>query len=118
MSFLLQSRRIGAALAVLVLAAATSAGALANPKIAVDVNSGRVIEHEDAFQRWYPASLTKLMTIYVVFNRVRSGQMTMQTPVVMSVHAAKEPPSKMYFRPGERFPLDSALKYLMIKSAN
>ena len=100
------------------LAAATSAGALANPKIAVDVNSGRVIEHEDAFQRWYPASLTKLMTVYVVFNRVRSGQMTMQTPVVMSVHAAKEPPSKMYFRPGERFPLDSALKYLMIKSAN
>jgi len=118
MSLLLQSRRVGAALAVLVFAAVSSGGALANPKIAVDVSSGRVVEHEQAFQRWYPASLTKLMTIYVVFKAVKSGQLTMETPVTMSVHAAKEPPSKMYFKPGERFPLDSALKYLMIKSAN
>ena len=118
MSLLSQSRRLGTVLAVLVFAAAASGGALANPKIAVDVGTGRVIEHEQAFQRWYPASLTKLMTIYVAFKAVKSGQMTMQTPVAMSVHAAKEPPSKMYFKPGERFPLDSALKYLMVKSAN
>ncbi|MBU4528616.1 MAG: D-alanyl-D-alanine carboxypeptidase [Hoeflea sp.] len=91
---------------------------MANPRIAVDVNSGRVIEHEQAFQRWYPASLTKLMTAYVVFSAIRSGQMTTETPIAMSVHAAQEPPSKMYFKPGERFPLDSALKYLMVKSAN
>lgn len=118
MSFLSQSRRLGTVLAVLAFAAATSGGALANPKIAVDVASGRVIEHEQAFQRWYPASLTKLMTIYVVFKAVKSGQLTIQTPVAMSAHAAKEPPSKMYFKPGQQFPLDSALKYLMVKSAN
>jgi len=118
MSLLLQSRRVGAALAVLMFAVVSSGSALANPKIVVDVNSGRVVEHEQAFQRWYPASLTKLMTIYVVFKALKSGQLTMETPVTMSVHAAKEPPSKMYFKPGERFPLDSALKYLMIKSAN
>jgi D-alanyl-D-alanine carboxypeptidase len=118
MSFLSQSRRIGAAFAVLVFAAVTSGGAVANPKIAVDVSSGRVIEHEQAFQRWYPASLTKLMTIYIVFKALKSGQLTTDTPVTMSVNASKEPPSKMYFKPGERFPLDSALKYLMVKSAN
>jgi hypothetical protein len=58
------------------------------------------------------------MTIYVVFKAVRAGQLTMETPVTMSVTAAREPASKMYFKPGERFPLDSALKYLMVKSAN
>ena len=118
MSFSLSSRRAGAALTVLVTAFLSAGSALANPKIAVDVASGRVIEHEQAFQRWYPASLTKLMTIYVVFKAVRAGQLTMQTPVTMSVNAAKEPPSKMYFKPGERFSMDSALKYLMVKSAN
>ncbi|MCY0092516.1 D-alanyl-D-alanine carboxypeptidase [Hoeflea sp. J2-29] len=91
---------------------------MANPSIAVDVSSGRVIEHEQAFQRWYPASVTKIMTAYLVFTALKSGQMTMDTPVTMSVHAAKEPASKMYFKPGTRFPLDSALKYLLVKSAN
>lgn len=118
MSLMLQSRRMVAALAMTVCAAVSSTGANANPMIAVDVGSGRVVEHGQAFQRWYPASLTKLMTIYVVFKAVKSGQLTMETPVTMSVHAAKEPASKMYFKPGERFPLDSALKYLMVKSAN
>jgi D-alanyl-D-alanine carboxypeptidase len=118
MSLLSQSRRLVAVLAVLSVAVVSSGDALANPKIAVDVASGRVIEHEQAFQRWYPASLTKLMTIYVVFKAVRAGQLTMETPVTMSVTAAREPASKMYFKPGERFPLDSALKYLMVKSAN
>ena len=118
MSLKLQSRQMVAGAAIAVLATVFSGGASANPMIAVDVGSGRVIEHEQAFQRWYPASLTKLMTIYVVFKAVKSGQMSLQTPVTMSVHAAKEPPSKMYFKPGERFPLDSALKYLMVKSAN
>lgn len=112
-----QMRRIGVCL--IMLASVVSApAALATPSISVDVSSGRVIAHEDAFQRWYPASLTKIMTAYLAFSAVKSGQMSMDTPVTMSVHAAKEPPSKMYFKPGERFPLDSALKYLMVKSAN
>lgn len=118
MSLFLQSRRIGAGLAAMMLALLPPVAAQANPKIAVDVSSGRIVEHEQAFQRWYPASLTKVMTGYVVFKAITSGQLTLETPVTMSVHAAKEPPSKMYFKPGERFPLDSALKYLMVKSAN
>ncbi|MEQ8481245.1 MAG: D-alanyl-D-alanine carboxypeptidase family protein [Hoeflea sp.] len=100
------------------LAAGYAPAATAAPSISVDVGSGRVIAHEDAFQRWYPASLTKIMTAYLAFQAIRSGQMSLQTPITMSVHAAREPASKMYFKPGERFTLDSALKYLMVKSAN
>lgn len=118
MNFFLRMRPIGALMGMAMLAGLYAPAATANPSISVDVGSGRVIAHEDAFQRWYPASLTKIMTAYLAFQAVKSGQMSLQTPVTMSVHAAKEPASKMYFKPGERFPLDSALKYLMVKSAN
>lgn len=118
MNFFLRMRPIGALMGMAMLAGLYAPAATADPSISVDVGSGRVIAHEDAFQRWYPASLTKIMTAYLAFQAVKSGQMSLQTPVTMSVHAAKEPASKMYFKPGERFPLDSALKYLMVKSAN
>lgn len=111
-------RRFAVALAASLLVAATPFTAQAGPTIAVDLASGRVIEHEQAFQRWYPASLTKLMTTYVTFRALKAGRMTLETPVVMTELAAKQPASKMYFKPGTRFPLDSALKYLMVKSAN
>jgi len=90
----------------------------AAPSISVDVYSGRIISHQEAFQRWYPASLTKLMTIYVTFRALREGRISLDTDITMSTEAASQPASKMYFKPGQRFPLDSALKYLMVKSAN
>ncbi len=90
----------------------------AGPTIVVDVKSGRVLEHKDAFQRWYPASLTKLMTAYVVFRQVEAGRLSMQSPVTISANAAKAPPSKMYFKAGSQLTLDHALKIIMVKSAN
>ncbi|MGH9916639.1 MAG: D-alanyl-D-alanine carboxypeptidase family protein, partial [Pyrinomonadaceae bacterium] len=47
--------------------AGLSTAALAGPNITVDVGTGEILSQEDAFQRWYPASLTKLMTAYVAF---------------------------------------------------
>ena len=105
------------ALAAAPLAVASEAQA-SGPRIAVDVASGRVIEHQDAFQRWYPASLTKLMTAYVAFRAIEAGQLSLDTPITMTEEAAKQPASKMYFTAGVRFTLDSALKYLIVKSAN
>ncbi len=84
----------------------------------VDVNTLKVLDHRDAFQKWYPASLTKLMTAYTVFRAIKAGEVTLESPVVMSKRAAAEPPSKMYFKPGQAMTLDSALKIIMIKSAN
>ncbi|CCM77545.1 D-alanyl-D-alanine carboxypeptidase family protein [Rhizobium mesoamericanum] len=100
------------------IALSASAQAYANPHILVDVQSGRVLEHEEAFRKWYPASLTKLMTVYTVFDAVRAGQISLDTPIVMSKRAAAQPPAKMYFKPGQKLTLDSALKILMVKSAN
>ncbi|KPF44951.1 penicillin-binding protein [Rhizobium sp. AAP43] len=92
--------------------------AAANPMMVVDVQSGRVIAHQEAFRKWYPASLTKLMTAYTTFRAMRAGQLSPDSVVVMSKHAADQPASKMYFKPGSKLTLDSALKLLIVKSAN
>lgn len=90
----------------------------ANPRLVVDVNSLKVLEQQEIFQKWYPASLTKLLTAYTTFRALKSGQLTLETPVVMTKNAAAEPPSKMFYKPGQALTLDSALKMLLIKSAN
>lgn len=113
-------RKVFNVAAALSLAAsiALPADALANPKIVVDVATGRVLYHQEAFQRWYPASLTKLMTAYLAFKALKSGRVTLDTPVVMSKLAAAQKPSKMYFKPGARMTMDTALKIMLVKSAN
>lgn len=92
--------------------------AQANPKMVIDVRTGKVISHQDAFRKWYPASLTKLMTAYLAFSAMKTGRLSPDTQVVMSKKAADQPASKMYFKPGSKLTLDSALKLLLIKSAN
>ena len=84
----------------------------------VDMTTGKVLSQEDAFAPWYPASLTKLMTAYVVFRAVKAGEITMLSPVRVSERAAKEPPSKMGYKPGSVLTVDNAIKILMVKSAN
>lgn len=106
------------AIAFLAGAFLAAKGAEAGPRMLVDVNTLKVIDHEDAFQRWYPASLTKLMTAYTVFRAIKAGEIRLDSPVVMSKNAAAEPPSKMYFKPGQTMTLDSALKIILVKSAN
>ncbi|MBB4185917.1 D-alanyl-D-alanine carboxypeptidase family protein [Sinorhizobium terangae] len=92
--------------------------ASANPRLVVDINSLKVYEHQDIFKRWYPASLTKLMTAYTTFRAIKTGQLTLESPVVMTKNAASEPPSKMFYKPGQAMTLDSALKMMLVKSAN
>jgi D-alanyl-D-alanine carboxypeptidase len=58
------------------------------------------------------------MTIYVTFQAIRAGQVSLKSTVLYSANAAKEPPSKMGFRPGTTLALDDALKMMMVKSAN
>jgi len=98
--------------------AGLAAPAAAGPAILVDLGNGKVLEHEDAFAPWYPASLTKLMTVFVAFRAVKAGEVTMQSPVRISERAAKEPPSKMGYKPGSVLTIDNAIKILMVKSAN
>ena len=97
------SASLAAALSVLLILA--GAAFAAEPNIVVDVKTGKVLEHKDAFQRWYPASLTKLMTAYVVFRQVEAGKIALDDKITVSA-AAKAPPSKMHFKPGSQLTLD------------
>jgi D-alanyl-D-alanine carboxypeptidase len=105
-------------MATLGLAALATASAGAGPSLLFDAKTGQVIESENPFARWYPASLTKLMTTYVAFRAVEAGEVTLQSPVRVSRNAANEPPSKMGYPVGTILTLDNALKIIMVKSAN
>ncbi|NIX75225.1 D-alanyl-D-alanine carboxypeptidase family protein [Microvirga terricola] len=101
------------------LAALMSGSALAgSPALVVDVETGRVLHAERATDPWFPASITKLMTTYVALQKVRAGQLKMDSLLTVSEDAAALPPSKMGFKPGTQIRLDNALKILMVKSAN
>lgn len=91
---------------------------LAGANITVDAGTGEILSQEDPFQRWYPASTTKLMTAYVAFRMLESGQVTLDTPIRITALAAKQPPSKMGYKVGSELTLDNALKIMMVKSAN
>jgi D-alanyl-D-alanine carboxypeptidase len=97
---------------------ATNATAPLGPYILADAETGEVFEHSDALRPWYPASTTKLMTVYVAFRAIRAGEATMETPVIVSARAAAEPPSKMGFQPGTVLTLQNAIRIMMVKSAN
>ncbi|PBB19302.1 D-alanyl-D-alanine carboxypeptidase family protein [Mesorhizobium sp. WSM4313] len=92
--------------------------ARANPVVLFDLKSGTVLEHQDAFKRWYPASLSKLMTAYVAFRAIQAGEVALDSPIKVTKHSAGEPPSKMGFKPGSVMRLDNALKMMLVKSAN
>jgi D-alanyl-D-alanine carboxypeptidase len=105
-------------LGVAVTLALGAASAQATPYLVVDADSGQVLIDNESTAVWYPASLTKLMTVYVALDAVRNGRLTLDTPLIMSVRAARMAPSKMGFRPGTEVTLDNALKMLMVKSPN
>ena len=92
--------------------------ARATPALVMDVASGDVLYQNQATQPWYPASLTKLMTVYVALEAVRAHRIALDTPLVVSRRATTMPPSRMAFPPGTQVTLDNALKMLMVKSAN
>lgn len=95
-----------------------SLAARATPALVMDVATGDVLYQNQATQPWYPASLTKLMTVYVALNAVRAHRISLDTPLVVSARAAAMPPSRMGFAPGTQVTLGNALKMLMVKSAN
>jgi len=108
----------GAALLSWLAALLATGAAHANPVLLLDLQSGRVLAHRDAFKRWYPASLTKLMTSYVAFRAVQAGELEFGSPIIMTKKAAGEAPSKMGYPPGSQIRLDNALKIILVKSAN
>ena len=88
------------------------------PYILVDATNGKILAQNKPNDRWHPASLTKLMTAYVTFRAVRNLELEDGSPVVISRKAANQPPGKMGFKRGVRIRVDTALKIIIVKSAN
>lgn len=83
-----------------------------------DVKTGAILDEHNAVKPWYPASLTKLMTVYVTFRAIEEGRITLKSPVVISAESLRAPPSKMGFPVGSVITVETALKILLVKSAN
>jgi D-alanyl-D-alanine carboxypeptidase len=105
-----------------VLAAAVSFAAIqraqAEAKLLIDAASGKVLYADNATQPWYPASVTKLMTLYTTLREVKLGHINLDTLITMTPDAHAQQPTKMGFPVGTKVTIDNALKMLMVKSAN
>jgi D-alanyl-D-alanine carboxypeptidase len=88
------------------------------PYVVVDAHTGEVLGEDRAGEPWYPASLTKLMTAYVVFKKLRAGQMMLDQPITVSARANSQEPSKIGVPPGKTVSVDFALQALLVYSAN
>ena len=86
--------------------------------IVVDAHSGEVLYASRADSPRYPASITKVMTLYLTFEALEQGRLKASDPVVISPRAAAQPPTKLGLRPGEMITVDQAIRALTTKSAN
>lgn len=86
--------------------------------IVVDGSTGAVLYQAGADLPRIPASLTKMMTLYLTFEALQSGRISKGTLIPVSAHAASQAPSKLGFKPGQTIDVDTAIKAIVVKSAN
>jgi D-alanyl-D-alanine carboxypeptidase len=100
------------------VAAGAVSGSPAFSAIVVDANSGRTLYSADENGLRHPASITKVMTLYLLFEQLDSGAMTLRTQIPISEHAASQEPSKLGLLPGDSISVDDAIKAVVTRSAN
>ncbi|HEX5862952.1 MAG TPA: D-alanyl-D-alanine carboxypeptidase family protein, partial [Casimicrobiaceae bacterium] len=86
--------------------------------IVVDANSGGVLHAADADGIRHPASLTKIMTLYLLFEQIEAGKIKPDTPLKVSAHAAAQSPTKLGLKAGDTITAEDAIRGLVTKSAN
>ncbi|ESX30374.1 MULTISPECIES: D-alanyl-D-alanine carboxypeptidase family protein [unclassified Mesorhizobium] len=86
--------------------------------IVVDAGSGKTLFEVSSRAQRYPASLTKMMTLYLLFEALESGRVSKETQIPVSDNAARQPPTKLRFKRGESIDVDSAIRAIVVKSAN
>jgi D-alanyl-D-alanine carboxypeptidase len=109
---------LAAALAAIIFAAAPARAGTPEASLLIEADTGKVLHAENAGMPWYPASLSKLMTVYVTLQAVKNKRITLDSLFTFSARAASQAPSKIGFKPGTQVTVDNALKILMVKSAN
>jgi len=115
LGFFLTALALSAAALVIVL---PLRAATAMALILVDADSGKVLRADNASYPWYPASTTKLMTLYMTLNAIRDKRITLDTLFTVSANANSQSPTKMGFPVGTQVTVDNAIKMMMVKSAN
>lgn len=86
--------------------------------IAVDARTGKVLVARDADAQRYPASITKVMTLYVLFEEMKAGRLKKTSRLKVSAKAARQPPSRLGLKSGQTITVDDAIKALVTRSAN
>jgi D-alanyl-D-alanine carboxypeptidase len=86
--------------------------------IVVDGNTGAVLQASDPDAPRHPASLTKIMTLYLLFERLDAGKIKLDTPLKVSEHASDQDPTKLDLKPGQTIPVEDAIKGVVTRSAN
>lgn len=104
--------------ATLAKADAASAASSKYAAVVVDVNTGKTMFAANADAPRYPASLTKMMTLYMLFDGLKTGKFTKSTRISVSAHAAGQAPSKLGLKPGQSISVETAILALVTKSAN
>ena len=97
---------------------ATQAEARQYAAFVMDARSGKVLHSRNADTRLHPASLTKMMTLYMVFDAIRAGRLHLDQKVTISKRAAAQPPSKIGFWVGQKVSLRTLIRAAAVKSAN
>jgi D-alanyl-D-alanine carboxypeptidase len=111
---------------VLALAVATLAGVQADAQswqsgystIVVDAKTGRVVQANEADTLRHPASLAKIMTLYLLFSEIESGRLRLSSPIKISTEAAGQPPSKLGLAAGQTIKVEDAIRAIVTRSAN
>src|SRR5258708_7064953 len=90
----------------------------AGPSVVVDAATGETLLERNAGASWYPASLTKMMTLYIVFEELKAGRLTLTTPVPFSEYARSMPQTKLGLGAGQTVTVEQAVQSLVAHSAN
>ena len=102
------------ALALWLMGTAAQAG----PSLLFEPASGRIITQDRAGEPWYPASLTKLMTAYLIFEDIKAGKLDLKQKIIVSEYAQSMPASKIGMTAGQTISVDLALQSMLVYSAN
>ena len=86
--------------------------------ILIDANDGSILHEVNATHAWYPASLTKVMTLYMTFDALKTGQIRIYDTLNVSYHASRQPNSKLGLRAGETLTVEEAILAVITRSAN
>ncbi len=86
--------------------------------VVADARDGKIINSHNSKQIVHPASLTKMMTLYLAFDAIRYGRLELDQKVTISKNAASEPPSKFWYKPGQRVSIRYLIRASAIRSAN